>query len=52
MWWFTPVIPALGRLRQEDIEFQASLDCIARLCLKQQQKQKMKTQPRDARGRG
>jgi hypothetical protein len=26
----TPVIPALGRLKQEDVKFQASLDYIAR----------------------
>jgi hypothetical protein len=24
-WWLTPVIPALGRLRQEDYEFEASV---------------------------
>jgi hypothetical protein len=24
-WWYTAVIPALGRLRQEDHEFKASL---------------------------
>jgi hypothetical protein len=24
-WWCTPVIPALGRLRQEDLEFEVSL---------------------------
>jgi hypothetical protein len=29
-----PVIPALGKLRQEDCEFQASLNYIARLCQK------------------
>jgi hypothetical protein len=30
--WFTPVIPAVGRLRQEELEFQASLGY--RSCLK------------------
>jgi hypothetical protein len=30
----TPVIPALGRLRQEYDEFQASLDYITKPCLK------------------
>jgi hypothetical protein len=43
MWWGRPVIPALWRQRQEDLEvkaslnyseFQASLDYTARLCLK------------------
>jgi hypothetical protein len=28
--WFTPVIPAFGRLRQEDHELEASLDYTAR----------------------
>jgi hypothetical protein len=30
MWWCTPVIPALRRLRQEDQEFEASLGNIVR----------------------
>jgi hypothetical protein len=30
VWWCTPVIPALGKLRQEDHEFEASLDYIVR----------------------
>jgi uncharacterized protein YceK len=27
-WWCIVIIPALGRLRQEDLEFKASLGCI------------------------
>jgi hypothetical protein len=34
VWWCTPVILALGRLRQEDCKFEASLDYGMRLCLK------------------
>jgi hypothetical protein len=36
---YTPVIPALGRLKLEDREFKASLDCIVRPCLRNQNKQ-------------
>jgi hypothetical protein len=32
---FIPVIPALGRLREEDSEFEASLDYIVRLLINQ-----------------
>jgi hypothetical protein len=32
--WYMPVILGLGRLRQEDHEFKASLDFIARPCQK------------------
>jgi hypothetical protein len=39
--WHTPLIPALGRLRQEGHEFEASLYHIERHCLKKQ-KQKSK----------
>jgi hypothetical protein len=34
VWWHTPVIPALGRQRQEDCKLEANLNCIARTCLK------------------
>jgi hypothetical protein len=32
--WYIPVIPAPGRLQQEELKFEASLGCVARLCLK------------------
>lgn len=34
VWFCTPVMPALGRLRQEDHKFEASLGDIARVCQK------------------
>jgi hypothetical protein len=33
-WWYLSVIPAVRRQRQENYEFQDSLSCIARSCLK------------------
>jgi hypothetical protein len=38
--WLTPVIPALGKLRQKDSKFEASLGHVAGLCLKKQNKTK------------
>jgi hypothetical protein len=35
-----PIIPALGRQRQEDLKFESSLDYIARSCLKKITKNK------------
>jgi hypothetical protein len=40
VWWYMPVIPALGRCKQEDCEFEASLGCIARHCLKKRKKKR------------
>jgi hypothetical protein len=34
VWWPTPVIPSLRRLKQEDQVFETSLGYIARPCLK------------------
>jgi hypothetical protein len=36
-WWYRPVIPALGRLRQENPEFRASFNYIARPSLKKEE---------------
>jgi hypothetical protein len=33
VWWYTPVIPALGRQKQEDLVFKASLGYIVMPCL-------------------
>jgi hypothetical protein len=38
-WWYTPVVPVLGRLTQEDHEFKASL----RSCLKNRERKETPT---------
>jgi hypothetical protein len=45
-WSYSSVIPALGRVRQEDHKFEANLGCIKRLCLKRKKiKQQQKQNP-------
>jgi hypothetical protein len=41
-WWQGPVIPTLGRLRQEDGKFNTSLGYIGKLSQKQKQSEKPK----------
>jgi hypothetical protein len=36
-WWYTPVIPALRRLRQGNCELEASLGYIVSTCLKKEE---------------
>jgi hypothetical protein len=40
VWWGASVIPALGRLRQDDCIFKASLRSTGRPCLKNNYKKK------------
>jgi hypothetical protein len=45
-WWCTPVIPAFGRLRQEDLEFKANVGYIVSPCLKKPKKKNPKAEKR------
>jgi hypothetical protein len=38
VWWNIPVIPALGRQSQEDLELEGSQGYVARTCVKKQNK--------------
>jgi hypothetical protein len=40
--WVTPLIPALKKLREKDLEFEANLGYIGRLCLKKTKQSKLK----------
>jgi hypothetical protein len=40
VWWYTPIIPTLGRPRQEDHKLKASLSYIATPCLKTPKKKR------------
>jgi hypothetical protein len=42
VWWCMPIIPALGRRKQEDQEFKSSLGYIARLSFKKKERRKKK----------
>jgi hypothetical protein len=41
MWWFTPVLSALERLRHKNFNFKASLGYLARCCFKKKKKKKV-----------
>jgi hypothetical protein len=42
VWWHTTVIPAFGRLWQEDREFQASKDHLERACFRKENNKRSK----------
>jgi hypothetical protein len=47
VWWYTHIIPALGRWRQEDHKFKANLGYIVRPCLKPKKKKKKRERERE-----
>jgi hypothetical protein len=55
-WWYSPIIPAPGRLRQKDFKFQVSLGYIAKPCLKKKKKKRKggegKRKEEKGKGRG
>jgi hypothetical protein len=46
IWWLTPVVPALKKLRQEDLQFQASLDYNAETIPLKKNKKRTKFPPK------
>jgi flagellar biosynthesis/type III secretory pathway protein FliH len=50
MLWLRPIIPTLRRLRSDDQEFETSLSCTARPCLKKNEKKEGRVGGRE-RGR-
>jgi hypothetical protein len=48
-WWCIPVIPALGPLRQKNLEFEASLGYIARLSQNKKRKKESEAKWRSPR---
>jgi hypothetical protein len=42
VWWYTSTIPALGRPRKEDCEFEASLSYTVRQCSSRTKQNKTK----------
>jgi hypothetical protein len=51
VWWYTSIIPAVRRLRQEDLEFKASLGYTAKPCLKKENKKKRKEKEKEKKRR-
>jgi hypothetical protein len=47
VWWCTPVTPTLGRLRQEDLKFEVSLDYTVRPSFKNFKKKEGRKEGRE-----
>jgi hypothetical protein len=47
VWWYKPVIPALRRLRQEDLNFEATLSCTEKHCFNKRGRMRKKEQERE-----
>jgi hypothetical protein len=49
MWWHTPVITALRRLRQEDHEFEVSLGYVVKCCVNKKKRKEGERRERERR---